>query len=219
MDTQGTEPLVSETPDPAADLELAQRILGGDRGAFEQFIQEALPVVQRFAAARLASDPDRIRDVVQSTICKAIENLAAFRGEGSLLSWVCGICRFEVLTVYKGRRREPVQATELEGGELESALSRDRQDASPERDLLEQEERSLVHLALEHVAPHYAEVLEAKYTRGEPVSTIAQRLGVSEKTVESRLTRARGAFRGAYEDLVRRLGPRGAPGGTESGMT
>ena len=52
---------------------------------------------------------------------------------------------------------------------------------------------------------HYREALEAKYVSGQSVRTIAQTLSMSEKAVESQLTRARKAFRATFLAMARSL--------------
>jgi DNA-directed RNA polymerase specialized sigma24 family protein len=53
---------------------------------------------------------------------------------------------------------------------------------------------------------HYRETLEAKYVLGQSVRDIAAALEISEKAVESQLTRARKAFRATFLALTRNLG-------------
>ena len=54
--------------------------------------------------------------------------------------------------------------------------------------------------------PSYREALEAKYVAGKSVREIAALWQVTEKAVESQLTRARQAFRTAFLALARNLG-------------
>lgn len=53
--------------------------------------------------------------------------------------------------------------------------------------------------ALAELPDHYERALRAKYLDGETVAEIAALTGAGEKAVESQLTRARQAFREAYE--------------------
>jgi RNA polymerase sigma factor (sigma-70 family) len=73
-------------------------------------------------------------------------------------------------------------------------------------DLLQREEtRELVNTTMSQLPPHYRETLEAKYVLGRSVREIAGLLEVSEKAVESQLTRAREAFRATFVALSRNL--------------
>ena len=53
--------------------------------------------------------------------------------------------------------------------------------------------------ALTAINPLYEVVLRAKYLEKQTVDEMAAALGESSKTIESRLTRARQAFREVYE--------------------
>lgn len=190
--------------DHRSDLALVRRMHKGDRSAFDEFVAQVLPVLQRFAASRLRTDPEVVRDVVQSTLCKAIESLPGYRGEGALLSWVCGICRFEIFALFKDRQRAPYIGLFEENAEMEKALARVRLAVDdPEQSLVEDEVRSMVHLTLDSLPGNYGRLLELKYCQAASVREIALDLGLSEKAVESRLTRARAAFKTTYASIVR----------------
>jgi len=189
------------------DKEAVDRILAGDRGSFDEFFDDLVPKLYRFAGARLGGDPELVQDVVQTTVLKAIDNLASYRGEAPLLTWVTGICRFEILAVYKARRRggRPVELIE-DAPEVRAALeSLALQSDDPERTLHRREIARFVHTTLDHLPSRYGRALEWKYCEGLPVRAIAERLGVGEKAAESLLTRARAAFREAFSTLSSRL--------------
>ena len=61
---------------------------------------------------------------------------------------------------------------------------------------------ALVRRVLDHLPPRYAEVLECKYLDDLPVQEIGVRLGLGTKAAESLLTRARRAFREAFEAIA-----------------
>ena len=75
------------------ERELVRRMLAGDERAFGAFFDGYFPRVYRFALPRLGGDADASKDVVQATLVKAIRNLASFRGDAALFSWICQICR------------------------------------------------------------------------------------------------------------------------------
>ena len=69
--------------------------------------------------------------------------------------------------------------------------------------LAREETRALVDVTLSQLPPAYREALEAKYLLGRSVRAMAEAWRTTEKTVESRLTRARAAFRVTFEALAR----------------
>ena len=63
----------------------------------------------------------------------------------------------------------------------------------------------MVGATMSQLPPNYREALEAKYVMGKSVRDMAQAMSVSEKSVESQLTRARKAFRATFLALTRNL--------------
>jgi len=186
------------------DLELVQRMLGGDEAAFERFFDASYPPLYRFAMVRLGFDRDAAADVAQAAICKAIGKLRTFRGEAALLTWLCTFCRHEI---YAFHRRNPgrleVELVE-DDPEIRAALESLRtavvEDLDARLDRLKT--ASVVQRVLDHLPSHYADALEWKYIDELPVQEIGTRLGLSTKAAESLLTRARRAFRDAFDAMA-----------------
>lgn len=198
------------------DLELARRMLAGDEGAFEAFGERYPPALYRFALSRLDGDRELTRELVQTAICKALSKLDSYRGEASLLTWLCACCRNEILMHWRSRRNAPdLQAIEeakpskpsgqepweTSGAVSDDAVAGGSGAVDPEVRVLRREVATLVHMALDVLPARYAEALEGKYLERLSVREVAARLGVGEKAAESLLTRARTAFKAAYEDL------------------
>jgi RNA polymerase sigma-70 factor (ECF subfamily) len=181
------------------DRRLVRRLLDGDATAFDEFWSAHADRLYRFALSRNGGNADAARDTVQTGLCKALESLGAYRGTGSLFSWICGICRHDVSAHSRSqRRRGPHLSIEGESGIepwLDALLS---PGDDPESALLRAETRQHVHDVLDQLPHRHARALEWKYAAGLSVREIAERLEVSEKAAESVLTRARVAFRDAF---------------------
>lgn len=188
----------------ATDFDLVQSMLAGDEAAFERFFDASYPLLYRFALVRLGFDRDAAGDVAQAAICKAIGKLRTFRGEAALLTWLCTFCRHEL---YAFHRRNPgrleVELVE-DDPEIRAALESLR--ASTSQDLeawLDRDKAaSIVQRVLDHLPQHYADALEWKYIDEIPVQEIGVRLGLGPKAAESLLTRARRAFRDAFQTMA-----------------
>ncbi len=187
------------------DLRLARRLIAGEEAAFSEFFDGHFSALYRFALARMDQDADAAEEVVQATLCKAIPKLKTYRGEASLLTWLCTFCRHEISDHFRraGSHRRQVELIE-DHPEIAAALqSLAASAAGPEGSLLAREIARLVHVALDQLPPHYAHALEWKYSEGLPVQEIAVRLRLSPKAAESLLTRARDAFREGFAALTR----------------
>ncbi|HKV07236.1 MAG TPA: sigma-70 family RNA polymerase sigma factor [Thermoanaerobaculia bacterium] len=186
------------------DRALVRRMRAGDESAFEEFYDSYFQALYRFALARLGQDTELAKEMAQATVCKAIEKLGSYRGEAALFSWLCSICRFEISGHFKRAERSPPQVDLfLESGALRDALEALPALDDPENELLRREVAGLVHEAVDHLPPHYGQVLEWKYSDGLAVKEMAELLGMTPKAVESVLTRARLAFRDRFAILTR----------------
>ena len=192
------------------DLQLVQRMLEGDERAFERFADDYIPALYRFVSRRLGGDRELAREIVQTTICKVMGKLGSFRGESTLVTWLCACCRNEIAGHFR-RKARPYREVDLELDDMPAA-------GGPEHRVLQREKARLVHEALDTVPPRYGKALEWKYLEKVSVREIAERLGVGPKAAESLLTRARVAFRKQYELLVAgaraETGDRRAPSGS-----
>jgi len=186
------------------DLDLARRMLAGDEEAFNEFFDRSFPALYRFAMARMNQDADGAEEVAQATLVKAISRIGTFRGEASLLTWLCTICRREMSRFYEraGRGRPTTELIE-EVPEIRAALESLSALAGddPGAALRRKEIMRLVHMTLDRLPDRYADALEWKYIEGLPVRSIAARLALTPKAAESLLTRAREAFRDGFAAL------------------
>jgi len=187
----------------ADDRELVRRMLAGDERAFDGFFHGYFPPLFRFAMARMNRDRDAAEEVVQTVMCRAVTKLATFRGEASLLTWLCTFCRYEISAFYESRARHQREVSlSEEGPEIRAALeSLSALPDGPDRELQRQELARRIHEALDLLPAHYGRALSWKYIEGLPVDEIATRLGLGLKAAESLLVRARQAFRDGFATL------------------
>jgi RNA polymerase sigma-70 factor (ECF subfamily) len=183
------------------DQTLAARALRGDERAFSELFETYFPRLFRFALRRVANE-DIAEELVQSTLIKAMRSLSSWRGEASLFTWLCTICRHEVHDHWQRQGRLPEIASIDDAPDVRAALEAlSAGGDSPERALERAEISGAVQLVLDHLPGRYGDVLEWKYAQGLSVAEIAARLGTSIKAAESTLTRARLAFREGYASL------------------
>jgi RNA polymerase sigma-70 factor (ECF subfamily) len=188
------------------DKVLVERMLAGDSRAFDAFFNAYFDRLYRFALIRLRNEPVAAEDIVQQTLCRAIEKLHYFRGEAALFTWLCQICRNAIADMFRSKEYQAGQPIPFEDSEevrsaLEalSALPLD----DPQQSMQDEQLRRFVHVILDHLPRRYADALEWKYIQGLSVKEIAERLHVGPKAAESVLTRARAAFREGFDALGR----------------
>jgi RNA polymerase sigma-70 factor (ECF subfamily) len=184
--------------DTGSERELVRRMLGGDEAAFDEFFGDYFPRLFRFALLRLR-DADAAEDIVQTSLIAAVRHLGSWRGEASLFTWLCTICRREIGAWEKrASRRLSVAIADDDPnlrGELDSLAAAAE---APDAGLARKDTGRIVQLALDHLPPRYSRALEWKYLEELSVDDIASRLQCTPKAAESLLTRARHAFRDAF---------------------
>ena len=194
--------------DDLEDRRLVKRLLAHDREAFNAFFDGYFPRLYRFARARLGEDPDTTKEIVHVTLSKAIRNLASYRGEAALFTWLCTICRNEIADFIDrvAKERKHVVLTE-DSPDIRAAVDAL---AAPESDEPEDrfrrlETTRLIQIALDQLPTHYGNALEWKYVYGFSVEEIATKLGVGAEAAQSVLARAKRAFQDVYGTLTRDL--------------
>lgn len=192
-----------------SDLASARALLAGDKQAFDAFFGEYFPRLYRFALTRV-DEQEVAEDVAQAAMMNAVKGLEGYRGDASMFSWLCTICRNEINAYYRRQQRSvPVVAQDDDSIRpiLESleAAAEDDPDAKYQR----REFVQLIQEVLDFLPQNYGHSLEWKYIEGLSVSEIATRLELSELAAQSLLARARGAFRDAILQLAPQLAQRG----------
>ncbi len=190
-------------PAATSDPQLIRRMLAGDERAFDDFFNAYFPRLYRFALPRLNGDVDATREIVQVTLGKAIRKLETFRGESGLFTWICQICRNEIVDHIRARRRMRHVVLIDDRPELRAAV--EAIEAPEEFDLVRSygrdEAARLVRVVLDRLPANYGDALEWKYVEGQSVETIGERLGIGTTAAQSLLARARRAFRESLESV------------------
>lgn len=188
----------------ADDRDLIAAMLRGDEAAFRAFFSDYFPRVYRFALPRLGGDVEATKEVVQTTLTKAVRSIASYRGEAALFSWLCQICRRQIVDYLRANRRNAESVVLADDSpELRAALEAIEAPAAhePANAYSAAETRRLVQSMLDRLPARYGDLLEWKYIEGRSVEEIAKLLGIGPTAAQSALARARIAFREALETV------------------
>jgi len=182
----------------------------GDRDAIKTLAEAALPSLYDFTLYRVGRDRHLCEEVVQETLVRAIRELDHYepsRAGDNIFPWLSGLARNEITRVL-ARHKSAVSLEAMWAKmdrELLTVFGKLEQEPFNDEVLQRQETRELVNTTMSQLPPHYREALEAKYVSGRSVRDIAALGSISEKAVESLLTRARQAFRATFLALTRNL--------------
>lgn len=174
------------------EKELVKTVLSGDERAVEEFYQRHFPKVANYVFGKI-DNPFDAQEVIQDIFVSAIDCLPTFSFKSSLSTWLFGIAKHEVVDYYRKKKIKTILFSRLSF--LETLADRA---LGPEEEMIEQEIKVQIKLVLSRLSEGYRQILRLKYMQGYSVAQVANVLGISSKAAESRLTRARLAFREAW---------------------
>ena len=137
-------------------------------------------------------DPVAAEDVLQETFIQVYRSLPQYR-DGSFKSWLARIATNKALDWKRAERRHP-EETLLNG--IEDSFEGDR---TTEEEAVQREMSARLYSICNNLSEDYRRVFAAYYLDGKSYKELALMEGISIKTVESRLYRARKMIRANWE--------------------
>lgn len=175
------------TPSRAQQDAWVARLRAGDGAALAEVVAAFSERITSVVAAML-KDRDMVDDVVQETFVKAFYRISSFAGGSGLYTWLYRVAVNLAKDHAKRRRRRPAVALDDLGPER-SVLP--APDSPPIESVVSRERREAVREAIAALPPKFRAALVLREVEGLRYEEIAEILGVSQGTVESRLFRAR----------------------------
>ena len=178
--------------------------LKGDPRAFEVLFKKYREVVARLVYS-IAKDQTLVDDVVQEVFLLVYRNLPKFRGHAAFKTWVYRITVNESLRqLGRNKRWQPLPEGEVEPTLMPSSLVVFESGDSPERVLINGDQKRHVQRALETLKAPHRTILVLYYLEDLSVQEIADVLEIPEGSVKSRLYYARDSLRKALDPILRR---------------
>ena len=181
-------------PAESPEALLVAAVLRRDRKATAEFVSCCsdwiYPVVRRGLMPRT----DMVEDVMQEILLSAWRNLASFRREAGLRSWILGIARHKIEDYYRKRiRQAEVQEDDATAGDLAPSLQFDTPlDGTVDEDRVQR--------TLARLPEAYGLALTWRYRDGKSLRDMAELTGKTEKAIERLLARARESFKKRWND-------------------
>jgi RNA polymerase sigma-70 factor (ECF subfamily) len=182
----------------SADLVLVHRALAREADAFRAIIKTHNQRLYRIARGILRNDAEA-EDVVQEAYVRAFANLAAFRGDASLATWLSRIVINEALGRLRQRRRTVAMPANPEARIIRFPLN---PSDDPERTMAQRQILALVERATDCLPDIYRMVFVARVIEGLSMEETADLLDLRPETVKTRLHRARTLLRKALDDEI-----------------
>jgi RNA polymerase sigma-70 factor (ECF subfamily) len=179
----------SESPtSPAPDVDvLIERCLKGDQVAWDQIVRMHWRKVFNLAY-KFVVRHDEAEDLTQDIFLKIFKALHTFDRRANFQTWLISISRNLCIDHYRSVRKErETMAREVDSADL-MPVSRER---GPHAELEQLDLRQLIRQALAELPPALKEAVVLRDLQEFSYQEIADKLGLPEGTVKSRINRGR----------------------------
>src|SRR6185503_3248706 len=181
------------------DAELVEESLGGNPLSFQLLIERYQDRI--FALARhYTKSAVEVEDIVQDTFLKTYRRLETFQRQSSFSTWLYRIAVNTALDFLKRTGRSPVTAVEdpeLSASPVRAQAGSGIAVAAPDAALRREEIARITQEVLDELPEIFRTVLVLREFEDLSYQEMAEVLGISIGTVESRLFRARARFKEA----------------------
>lgn len=153
---------------------------------FTTLVQEYEDRIYRYCVHRLGEAQGE--EIAQDVFLTAWENLAKFRQESTISTWLTGIAKNKCIQAFRNRgRRQTIVAMFVEDIRYQNHADGA---VSPEDTIMDEAQREELAQGLLKMREDERLLLNLRYRKGLPVAEVAELLGKSEAAVRKRLLRA-----------------------------
>lgn len=165
------------------ESQIIELIKLGDPTAVEYWFSEYQSILAQFIKSKV-ENPQDVAEIVQETFLGCLKQIAFFKGQSSLQTWMISVARHEVADYYRKKyAKRALQLLPLTQ-ELLGTKVNDAHEISEK-----------VKEVLAKMSESSRELLQKKYVDNMKVQDIAVEWGRSDKSIESELFRARNEFK------------------------
>jgi RNA polymerase sigma-70 factor (ECF subfamily) len=186
------------------DAELVRVARGGSASALRLIIRRHNQRLYRVARA-IVRDNSEAEDVMQEAYLSAFANLASFRADASLATWLTRIVVNKAINRHQRQHVSvPLEAVENVGRPEEEIIGMPHLafQFDPERAAARSQVRDLLERAIDNLPEPFRVVFVMRMVEQLSVKETASSLGVREETVKSRLHRAKKLMRQELEPTL-----------------
>ena len=174
-----------------ADRALADAVLAGAPGAFEQLVRDYQGLCWH-VIDRMVRHPEDTRELCQETFLRVHRSLHQYRGESALKSWIAQVA-YSIAKRHLERKRIPIaEAADDEGASL---VERVADGTDLEAEASDGEAVAQLHAAIDRLPPMQRTLLTLYHLEDMPIGEISRVTGLAEGTIKSHLFRSRKLLR------------------------
>ena len=176
----------------ASDEHLVERVLGGERVAFDELYTRYVGRVFRFVEKRVSNRAD-VEETTQEVFVNVFSSLGSFRSEAPFAAWVLGVARHTIAGRFKKKQHPTVPLeTDEEGDNTAASVLPASPEPTPyELYALRERIQQLEKAAEEQLSPEQQQLFRLHHLEHRPIAEVASFLAKSEDAVKSNLYRVR----------------------------
>ena len=167
-------------------------LISEDPRATLEFYNTAKPYLETIFHGKIDNTKDK-EEIIQDTIISILDSLPRFKFQSSFKTWAYSIARHELIDYYRKKKIKSILFSHFPFLEylVDKALG-------PQLKLEEKEAKHKIFNTFKNISEGYSQILRLRYVEGLSVSQIANKLNITYKAAESKLSRARLAFQQEY---------------------
>jgi len=174
------------------------RVAEGDETAFEILMRRHEDNVFRLAVRVFGGDADEARDVAQDVFIRLWENPRAWKPTALFSTWLYRVTMNRALNRLRMKHvKSFFSLSDVKEEELPGTTAAD----APDRKSMEDEEKIRFEREFNRLPPRQRAALHLRYREELPVEDAAAALGVSVKSMESLLYRAKQTLRARLQQV------------------
>lgn len=189
-----------DMPDIINDIELMERISGGDHEAVSLLVDRYGAMVYR-TALKILCDPELAKDVVQEVFIRIWRKASSFDSRYPLKIWIYRITGNRCIDCLRKERLLHPFAGKVPDGRLPEAFI--PLEASPEKKLIMREEWKAFAEASSQLSPRQRQVYVLRELEGLASEDVARMTGLTPDQIKSNLHYARKKMREMLEKYFR----------------
>lgn len=184
-----SRPAESPSASSEQDRALVEEALAGGQEAYQRLLDKYREPIRRHVE-RMVREKGEVDDLVQEAFIKAFTSLESYSSEFAFSTWLYKIATNHTIDFL---RRKKLQTFSIDrpGGEDERTFELPDTTYRPDRHVMADQRRALIHEAIEQLPEKYHRVIVMRHQQEMSYEEIAEALDLPLGTVKAHIFRAR----------------------------
>lgn len=188
MSQENTTPSASSQQDRV----LVEQALAGRQMAYQELLSKYQEPLRRHVT-RMVRDQQMVDDLVQEVFIKAFTSIGSYSTDYAFSTWLYRIATNHTIDYLRKRKLATISIDNPPGSEPGEERTIELPDATwrPDRHIMEDQQRELIHAAIEQLPEKYHRVIVMRHQMDMAYEDIADELDLPLGTVKAHIFRAR----------------------------